>query len=70
MPWRDVCTYLRDVASSLGLLHSRRLIHRDVTVGNIRLTGEGRAKLLDFGSAKLLAGAEVTRSRFNMITFA
>ncbi len=32
------------------MLHSRRLIHRDVTVGNIRLTGEGRAKLLDFGA--------------------
>lgn len=50
LPWRDVCTYLRDVASSLSLLHSRRLIHRDVSVGNIRLTGEGRAKLLDFGA--------------------
>lgn len=50
LPWRDVCRYLRDVASSLSLLHSRRLIHRDVTVGNIRLTGEGRAKLLDFGT--------------------
>ncbi|HEY6879463.1 MAG TPA: serine/threonine-protein kinase, partial [Polyangiales bacterium] len=50
LPWRELCAYLRDVASSLALLHSRRLIHSDVTVGNIRLTSEGRAKLLDFGA--------------------
>ncbi|HEY6881168.1 MAG TPA: serine/threonine-protein kinase, partial [Polyangiales bacterium] len=50
LPWRELCAYLRDIASSLALLHSRRLIHSDVTVGNVRLTSEGRAKLLDFGA--------------------
>jgi hypothetical protein len=50
LPWRQVCTYLRDVASSLALLHARKLLHRDVTPPNIRLTGDGRAKLLDFGA--------------------
>src|SRR5262245_53475904 len=50
LPWREVCAYLRDIASSLALLHSRRLLHCDVTVANIRLTSEGRAKLLDFGT--------------------
>jgi serine/threonine-protein kinase len=48
--WQEVCAHLRDVASSLALLHSRRLVHRDVTPRNIRLTGEGRAKLIDFGA--------------------
>ncbi|HEY6878887.1 MAG TPA: protein kinase [Polyangiales bacterium] len=50
LPWPDVCAYLRDVASSLALLHSRRLIHCDVSVANIWLTKENRAKLLDFGA--------------------
>jgi tetratricopeptide (TPR) repeat protein len=50
LDWKDVCAHLRDVASSLALLHSRRLVHRDVTARNIRLTGEGRAKLIDFGA--------------------
>ena len=36
-----LCTNLRDVASSLALLHSRRLLHRDVSAGNIRLTERG-----------------------------
>ncbi|HEY6878068.1 MAG TPA: protein kinase [Polyangiales bacterium] len=50
LPWREVCAYLRDVASSLALLHSRRLLHCDVNVNNIRLTLAGRAKLIDFGA--------------------
>jgi tetratricopeptide (TPR) repeat protein len=50
LPWRDVCRHLCDVASSLALLHARRLVHRDITPRNIRLTSEGRAKLIDFGA--------------------
>ncbi|HEY6561067.1 MAG TPA: AAA family ATPase, partial [Polyangiaceae bacterium] len=42
--------HLRDVASALALLHSRRLLHRDITPRNVRLTEQGRAKLIDFGT--------------------
>ena len=37
LPWREACRHLRDVASSLALLHARRLLHRDVTPRNVRL---------------------------------
>ncbi|MDD9935836.1 MAG: protein kinase [Myxococcales bacterium] len=50
LPWRDACQLMRDVCSSLALLHSRRLLHRDVSPRNVRLTGDGRAKLIDFGA--------------------
>ena len=36
--------------SSLALLHSRRLVHRDVSPRNVRCTADGRAKLIDFGA--------------------
>lgn len=49
-PYRDACRYLRDVASSLALLHARHLLHRDVSPRNVRITTEGRCKLLDFGA--------------------
>lgn len=49
-PYREACRILRDVASALALVHARRMIHRDVSPANIRLTGEGRAKLIDFGA--------------------
>jgi serine/threonine protein kinase len=50
LPYKDACRHLRDVASSLALLHSRRLIHRDLSPRNVRLTKGGRGKLIDFGA--------------------
>ncbi|HEX4340551.1 MAG TPA: AAA family ATPase [Polyangiaceae bacterium] len=47
--WRDTCHVIRDVASALGLIHSRRLVHRDVTTRNVCRV-DGRAKLIDFGA--------------------
>jgi hypothetical protein len=50
LPWRNACEYLRDVASSLAILHSRRLLHCDVSPRNVQCTASGQAKLLDFGA--------------------
>jgi len=50
LEWKEACRLLRDIASSLSLLHSRRLLHRDVSARNVRCTADGRAKLIDFGA--------------------
>jgi tRNA A-37 threonylcarbamoyl transferase component Bud32 len=50
LPYREACRLLRDVASSLALIHAHRLVHRDVSPRNVRLTADGRAKLIDFGA--------------------
>jgi hypothetical protein len=50
LPWRTACAIARDVCSALSLLHSRRLVHRDVSPRNVRRTQAGLAKLLDFGA--------------------
>ena len=44
LPFRKACEHLRDVASSLALMHSHRLLHRDVTPRNVRLTADGHAE--------------------------
>ena len=49
LPWREVCRTLLPVVSSLAVLHSRRLLHRDISARNVRLTVDGKAKLIDFG---------------------
>jgi tetratricopeptide (TPR) repeat protein len=50
LPFVQAAAHLRDTATSLALLHARRLVHRDVSPRNIRLDAAGRAKLLDFGA--------------------
>jgi hypothetical protein len=50
LPWQQACALLRDLASSLAILHSRGLVHRDVSSRNVRRTADGRAKLIDFGA--------------------
>ncbi|HEX2677895.1 MAG TPA: protein kinase, partial [Polyangiales bacterium] len=50
LPWRNACAVLRDVASALAVIHSRRLVHRDVTPRNVRVSEDWRAKLIDFGA--------------------
>ncbi len=44
------CTLLRDAASALALIHSRRLVHRDVSPHNLWCTPDGRGTLIDFGT--------------------
>ena len=50
VPYAQACAYLRDVASSLALLHARKLLHRDISPRNVRVTADGRCKLIDFGA--------------------
>lgn len=50
LPYVAACSYLHDIATCLALLHARRLLHRDISPGNVRIDADGRAKLLDFGA--------------------
>ena len=61
LPYGDACRLLRDVASSLALIHAQRLVHRDVSPRNVRLTRDGRAKLIDFGALSRVRHRERSR---------
>jgi hypothetical protein len=54
--WREVWRMLVSLSEPLALLHSRRLVHRDISPRNVFLEADGSAKLIDFGAMASMSG--------------
>ena len=58
LPCAEAVEMIAQVADALSYAHEKELIHRDVKPGNVLIDADGRAKVTDFGIAKLAAASQ------------
>ena len=57
VPFSEAIDVARQIAEALEVAHEQAIVHRDLKPANIRITPDGKVKVLDFGLAKALESA-------------
>jgi eukaryotic-like serine/threonine-protein kinase len=68
IPVDEVLNVAKNICEALEAAHERGIVHRDLKPANVKITPDGRVKVLDFGLAKAMDNAPVNADLSNSPT--
>jgi len=54
--------FLFEIATGMGVLHSKKILHRDLKMCNVLISNDGTCKIMDFGLSRILGAQSRTQA--------